>query len=305
MSAIAPASLRLVPRRTTVEGGTTSNIFSVDVEEWFQVGAFENTLGRDQWHSLESRVEQQTEFVLELLAQAQVLGTFFCLGWVAERFPKLISMIATAGHEVGCHGMDHRRIFTMSPAEFFDDVTRAKSLLEEAGGKPVRGYRAPSFSMTAECWEFYEKLEEAGFSYSSSIVPAKTDHYGAVGLPRTPFFPLKNCSVIEIPMTVATFGQTAFPASGGGYFRLLPMFLSTWLMNRARRQTGIGTVFYMHPWETDPDQPFISNAPLRSRLRHYTGLAAMSGKVKNLLASSTFGRVDTVVAQSFEWDADQ
>lgn len=305
MSTIAPASLRLVPRRTTVGGGLSSNIFSVDVEEWFQVGAFENTLSRDHWNSLESRVVAQTEFVLDLLSQAEVKGTFFCLGWVAERFPQLISKIATAGHEVGCHGMDHRRIFTMSPAEFLDDVTRAKNLLEEASGLPVRGYRAPSFSMTPECWDFYERLEEAGFSYSSSIVPAKTDHYGAAGLPRTPFFPLKNRKIIEIPMTVATFGQTAVPASGGGYFRLLPMLLSSWFMGRARRQTDFGTVFYMHPWEMDPGQPFVDHAPLRSRLRHYTGLAAMSGKVKKLLSNAAFDRVDAVVAQSFEWSAER
>lgn len=305
MSTIAPASLRLVPRRTTVGGGSFSNIFSVDVEEWFQVGAFENTLSRDHWSRLESRVERQTEYVLDLLEQVNVVGTFFCLGWVAERFPKLISKIAAAGHEVGCHGMDHRRIFTMTSKEFLDDVKRAKGLLEDAGGEPVRGYRAPSFSMTPECWDFYDKLDEAGFSYSSSIVPAKTDHYGSLGLPRTPFFPLNNSRVIEIPMTVATFGQTAVPASGGGYFRLLPMFLSSWLMSRARRQTGFGTVFYMHPWEMDPGQPFISDAPLRSRLRHYTGLTAMSGKVKKLLSTSACNRVDTVVAQSFEWDPDQ
>ena len=300
MTAFAMDDLQLVQQRM-LEGQTAcANVFSVDVEEWFQVGAFESTLSRDDWPKLESRVEHQTETILEILSSAKVTATFFCLGWVAERAPGLIARIADAGHEIGCHGMDHQRVFRFSPDEFYSDVTNAKALLEDAGGRPVKGYRAPSFSMSRETWSHYEKLNEAGFEYSSSLVPAKTDHYGSAGMPRTPFYPLKSSRLIEVPMTVAAFGQKTVPASGGGYFRLLPTIVSEWLGERARNQTGIGTIFYMHPWELDPDQPYIANAPLLSRFRHYTGQKAMAAKIASLLSRRNYMRMDRFLDEYFE-----
>lgn len=278
-----PAELVAVPRRTESPDPISDHAFSVDVEEWFQVGAFEHTLERGDWPTFESRVVYQTDKTLDLLAAHGVKASFFCLGWVAERHPALIRRIADAGHEIGCHGMDHRRIFTMSDAEFAADIARAKGLLEDSGGVAVAGYRAPSFSLTPEVWHFYRLLAEAGFTYSSSIVPARTDHYGAAGAPRAPFRPLPDSAIIEAPLAVAQVGPLTVPASGGGYFRLLPASLSRWLMRRAQRQTGQGTIFYMHPWELDPDQPRVAEAPLKSRFRHYTGLAAMQGKLGALL----------------------
>ncbi len=300
MPVVSPDEFRLVPNQPQADNTDPLNAFSVDVEEWFQVGAFENTLDRKDWSSLESRVQFQTEKILHLLCEADVKATFFCLGWVAERYPNLLRQIFDAGHEVGCHGMDHRRIFEFSAKEFLDDISRAKALLEDASGVAVKGYRAPSFSMSPDCWHLYEQLVAAGFYYSSSVVPAKTDHYGAEGLPRTPFFPLKNKSIIEIPMTVAQFGSRTVPASGGGYFRLLPLQLSYWLMKKAYRQTGVGTIFYMHPWEVDPDQPYIQNAPALSRFRHYTGQSRMAAKVSHMLRSGSYGRLDSMLKAEFD-----
>ncbi len=300
MTALAKENLQLVQRRALEGQVASASVFSVDVEEWFQVGAFENTLKREDWPHLESRVVQQTNIILEILSQAKVTATFFCLGWVAERHPALISQIASAGHEIGCHGMDHERIFRFSREEFLADIQRAKALLEDAAGQAVKGYRAPSFSMSKEVWGHYKMIEEAGFAYSSSIMPAKTDHYGSEGIPRVPFYPLKSSALIEVPMTVAAIGGKTVPASGGGYFRLLPQFVSEWLAKRAHNQTGIGAIFYMHPWELDPDQPFIANAPWLSRFRHYTGQKKMPGKIASLLARRPHMRMDMFLDRYFE-----
>lgn len=296
MSTTVPVELQLVPRRLHEGSGTPLNSFSVDVEEWFQVGAFENTLSRADWPHLESRVEKQTNDILDLLQSSGVHATFFCLGWVAERAPSLIKKIADAGHEIGCHGMDHRRIFTMNANEFSQDISCAKKLLEEASGSLVIGYRAPSFSMNSNTWPYYELLTNAGFKYSSSVVPAKTDHYGMEGLPRLPFYPIAGSEFVEVPMTVARIAGRMIPASGGGYFRLLPHFLSRFLMQTAREQTNFGTIFYMHPWEIDPDQPFVRDAPLVSRFRHYTGQSQLARKISDLLAAGDFTRMDKMLS---------
>lgn len=302
MNGFVAGDLRLVPRRQTECTAEVSNVFSVDVEEWFQVGAFETTLSRADWPNLESRVDYQTNLILDLLDAASTKATFFCLGWVAKRTPELIQLIASRGHEVACHGMDHERVFRFSDEEFLADVSEAKKLLEDASGSAVLGYRAPSFSMSQSTWSFYKKLIEAGFKYSSSVVPAQTDHYGAAGLPRVPFYPLKDSCFVEVPMTVAEVFGRAIPASGGGYFRLLPSVISKWLMNRARSQTGIGTIFYMHPWEVDPDQPFISEAPLKSRLRHYSGQSSMAAKISALLAEGKYLPMTSYLKEAYQVD---
>lgn len=268
--------------------------FTVDVEEWFQVGAFETTLARDEWPFLESRVEKQTYTILEILSRVGVKATFFCLGWVAERHPLLITSIHKEGHEVACHGCDHKRLFTMDPDAFLADVRLAKSQLEDATGEEVVGYRAPSFSLNAETWWAYDCLEQAGFQYSSSIYPLKTDHYGMPEAPRKPFWPKGEGKVLEIPLTVYQLAGRALPASGGGYFRLLPYPVGSGLFDSGARQTQAPGVFYMHPWETDPDQPFVERAPWLSRFRHYTGQSRMAAKVERFLKAREWARMKDV-----------
>jgi len=269
--------------------------FTVDVEEWFQVGAFETTLKREDWPALESRVERQTYSVMALLEEAGVKATFFCLGWVAERKPLLIHALHEAGHEVACHGRDHRRLFTMDRATFERDIAVSKAQLEDATGAPVMGYRAPSFSLTPDVWWVYDVLAEAGFAYSSSLYPVKTDHYGMPSAPRQPFWPTAERAILEVPMTVCHFLGRSLPASGGGYFRLLPYGLGRWLLAKGSKQTGSPAVFYMHPWEMDPDQPFVADAPWLSRFRHYSGQSALAGKLRRLHNGFQWGRMDETI----------
>ena len=264
--------------------------FTVDVEEWFQVGAFENTFSKADWPALESRVELQTRNILKLLAEHQITGTFFCLGWVAERAPGLIAEIASAGHEIGCHGMAHQRIFHMTRSEFREEVRASKALLEQSSGQAVLGYRAPSFSLTPDVWWVYDELKEAGFVYSSSLYPVKTDHYGLATAPRAPFYPMGREGILELPLTVCDVPLKRLPASGGGYFRLLPYFFSKYLMAKGSAQASAPGIFYMHPWEMDLDQPYVSEAPALSRFRHYQGQAKLPAKLAKLF-------------DAFQWDS--
>ncbi len=270
--------------------------FTVDVEEWFQVGAFETTFDKSNWSGLESRVETQTSAVLDLLHRLEIKGTFFALGSVAERYPNIIQAISAAGHEIACHGMDHGRIFTMSRPEFRADIRRAKDLLESATNCSVIGYRAPSFSLTPDVWWAYEELADAGFKYSSSLYPVKTDHYGARSAPRRPFYPIPDNGFVEIPMTVCDFPLLRMPASGGGYFRLLPYFLSEYMIARGARQAQSPAILYMHPWEMDLGQPHVKNAPLLSRFRHYTGQKALPKKLHKISRAFAWGCMKDIFA---------
>jgi len=272
----------------------TKFAFTVDVEEWFQVGAFESTFQRSEWGGLESRVEIQTEQILKLLSTLGITGTFFSLGWVAERFPELLREIVSAGHELACHGMDHRRLFTMTRQEFSADLIKAKDLLEQCSGSAVNGYRAPSFSLTPDVWWVYDELSKADFKYSSSLYPVKTDHYGAQEAPRVPFLPIGDCNILEIPMTVCDVPFIRLPASGGGYFRLLPYFFSRYLMASGSEQSRSPGIFYMHPWEMDLGQPYIKKAPLLSRFRHYSGQAGLPAKLKRLSKSFSWSSIEDV-----------
>jgi len=273
--------------------------FTVDVEEWFQVGAFEAVFDRTDWAGLESRVEQQTYSVLALLSGLEIRGTFFCLGWVAERFPELILKIAESGHEVACHGMDHRRLFTLSQNEFEQDVKVSKQLLESASGTQIRGYRAPSFSLTAKTSWVYQVLAGQGFDYSSSLYPVKTDHYGEKSAPRRPFYPNGQENILEIPMTVCDLPLRRVPASGGGYFRLLPYLLSRYMMREGPRQADAPGIFYMHPWEMDTGQPYMKRAPLLSRFRHYTGQKKLPKKLTRLAHDFEFAPMSEIYKPLF------
>ena len=276
------------------------NALSVDVEDWFQVGAFENVIARDSWDGLAHRVERNGDAVLALFDRAQVKGTFFTLGWVAQRYPALVRRIAEAGHEVASHGWDHRRVFTLSPAEFRADLERARIAIEDACGHSPAGYRAPSFSIDARSPWAHRVLAEEGYAYSSSVAPIRHDHYGWPEAPRFAFRPVEGERLIELPVTTVEVAGRRLAAGGGGFFRLLPYRFSSWAVGRVNRVEQRPAIFYFHPWEIDPGQPRVEAAPLRSRLRHYTNLSAMQPKLLKLLGAHQWGRTDHVVAAERE-----
>jgi polysaccharide deacetylase family protein (PEP-CTERM system associated) len=277
-----------------MRNGQVLNGMSVDVEEWFQVGAFERVIDKADWTGLESRVEANTDATLALFAETGVVGTFFTLGWVADRYPRLIRRIVDAGHEIASHGWDHQRVFTMTPDVFRADLARARATIEDAAGQKVTGYRAPSFSIDQRTPWAHVVLAEEGYAYSSSVAPLKHDHYGWREAPRYAFRPLADSAMIELPVTVAEIGKRRL-ATGGGFFRLLPSALTDFAV---RQVNGADrpAVFYFHPWEIDPAQPRVAAAPIRSKLRHYARLGAMAGKLRGLIGRHDWGRVDAVVA---------
>ena len=279
---------------TAVTAGPIRNGMSVDVEDWFQVGAFETVIDKADWDSLQPRVEANTDAVLALFAESGVHATFFTLGWVAHRYPALIRRIVDAGHEIASHGWDHQRVFTMDAGLFRADLARARAAIEDAAGQRVTGYRAPSFSIDQRTPWAHAVLAEAGYAYSSSVAPLAHDHYGWRDAPRFAFRPLPDSALLEVPVTVAQFGKRRV-ATGGGFFRLLPAAL----MDFAVRQVNAAdhpAMFYFHPWEIDPAQPRVAAAPLRSKIRHYSRLGAMAGKLRGLLGRHDWGRVDAAVA---------
>ena len=273
------------------------NALSVDVEDWFQVGAFETIIARRDWDRLPARVERNGEAVLDLFEQAGVKATFFALGWVAERYPALIRRIAAAGHEVASHGWDHARVFTFTPEEFRADLRRARAAIEQASGASPVGYRAPSFSIDSRTPWAHRVLAEEGYAYSSSVAPLRHDHYGWPEAPRFAHRPLPGSELIELPVTTVELAGRRLAAGGGGFFRLLPYAFSSWAVSRVNRAEARPAVFYFHPWEIDPGQPRVAGAPLRSRLRHYSRLSAMRPKLLRLLKDHSWGRTDEVVAR--------
>ena len=270
------------------------NALSVDVEDWFQVGAFENVISRSDWDACDCRVERNTDALLAMFEAAGIKATFFTLGWVAERYPALIGRIADAGHELGNHGQNHDRVFTFTPQQFAADLERSRKAIEDAAGVAVRGYRAPSFSINPHTPWAHEVMAEQGYSYSSSINPIKHDHYGWPDAPRFAFHPLPDSELVEIPVTTAMLGKKRIAAGGGGFFRLLPYSYSRWAIRQVNADARPG-IIYFHPWEIDPDQPRVANAPIKSKLRHYTNLDAMAGKLKRLMADFKWDRLDRIV----------
>jgi len=272
------------------------NALSVDVEDWFQVGAFETVIDRGAWDSYAPRVERNTDDVLALFDEAGVKATFFTLGWVAERHPALIRRIAEAGHEIASHGFDHRRVFTMSEAEFRADLIRARGIIEDVTGHPVTGYRAPSFSVDPRTPWAHQVLAEQGYAYSSSVAPIRHDHYGWPEAPRFAWRPVADAELIELPVTTFELAGRRFAAGGGGFFRVLPYALSSWAIDRVNGDEERPAIFYFHPWEVDKDHPLVPNAPLRSKLRHFTNLSGMRSKLLKLLNAHEWGRTDEVAA---------
>ena len=270
------------------------NGLSVDVEDWFQVGAFDGVIDRTTWDSLDLRVERNCDAILALFADANVKGTFFTLGWVAQRSPAMMRRIADQGHEIASHGWDHARVFTFDRAGFAADLARTRGVLEDVTGQAVTGYRAPSFSIDARNPWAHEVLAEAGYHYSSSVAPIVHDHYGWRQAPRFAFRPVGGAELIEIPVTTVEWGGRRVAAGGGGFFRLLPYAFSRWALHRVNNHDKRPVLTYFHPWEIDPDQPRVAHASWRSQLRHYSRLSAMSGKLQRLLHDFAWGRMDAL-----------
>ncbi|HUN44456.1 MAG TPA: XrtA system polysaccharide deacetylase [Acetobacteraceae bacterium] len=280
---------------SATDGAPVVNAMTVDVEDWYQVQAFAHCIGRDQWESKESRVEANVERILALFSSAGVHATFFTLGCLAKRHPAMVRRIVAAGHELASHGWEHVRVHTQDPATFRTDVDRTRTTLEDIGGVPVVGYRAATFSIGARNLWAFRVLEEAGHIYSSSINPIRHDLYGMPDAPRTPFRP-DGSALWEIPMTTITAFGRNWPCAGGGFFRLLPYGVYRRGLAAVNGREQLPGIFYFHPWEVDPGQPRVSGAGWKSRVRHYTNLSRMHGKLDRVLRDFRWDRMDRVFA---------
>jgi polysaccharide deacetylase family protein (PEP-CTERM system associated) len=265
------------------------NAFTVDVEDYFHVAALSSAITRESWATHESRVERNTERLLALLADRGVRGTFFVLGWVAERSPGLVRRIAASGHEIACHGFSHQLIYQQAREEFREETLRAKRLLEDLIGEAVLGYRAASFSVTRDSLWALDTLIDAGFLYDSSIFPIRHDRYGLPGAAPEPnrLSAPSGRTLIEFPMSAARFLGVQVPVSGGGYFRLLPFWVTRAGLKQINERRGLPFTFYLHPWELDPGQPRFKVSAL-SRFRHYTNLARCEDRLRRLLGEFEF-----------------
>jgi len=265
------------------------NGLSIDVEDYFHAEAIAAHLGRSKWEVMESRVVENTHRVLGLLGEHNARATFFVLGWVAERFPKLLREIQAAGHEIGCHSYWHRLIYRLTPDEFREDTRWAKDAIESSTGIKVVGYRAPSFSVTKRSLWALEILAELGFQYDSSIFPIRHDLYG---IPDHSRFPCRykndgRFEIVELPISTWRLGNVNLPFGGGGYLRILPFAYTRRAFRRVNEGEQQPAIVYFHPWEFDPEQPRLK-LPLRSRLRHYTNLSRMRKRVTLLLQDYQF-----------------
>ena len=269
-----------------------TNALTIDVEDYFQVSAFAPHIARAEWESRECRVEGNVHTILDMLDAHATQATFFTLGWIAERYPALVREIVARGHELASHGHGHQRASDLTPAEFNDDVVRAKRILEDLCGTEVLGYRAPSFSIgTGNLWAF-DVLAKAGYRYSSSVYPIRHDHYGMPDAPR--FAHRVSADLIEIPITTLRVLNRNLPSSGGGYFRLYPYALSRWMLRQVNREDGQAAIFYFHPWEIDVDQPRIPGIGAKTRFRHYVNIARMRSRLEQLLDDFAWDRMDRI-----------
>ena len=269
-----------------------TNALTCDVEDYFQVSALASHFPREGWDGVPCRVERNVDHILDMLDGHGACGTFFTLGWIAERFPQLVRRIADNGHEVASHGYGHERASAMTPEAFSADIRLAKAVLEDITSQAVSGYRAPSFSIgTANLWA-HDCIAEAGYAYSSSVYPVKHDHYG---IPDAPRFPWRLANgLVEVPVTtVRAFGRN-WPAGGGGFFRLLPYSLSRWQIARVNADDKRPAIFYFHPWEIDPEQPRVREASAKTRFRHYVNLERTAARLDRLLSDFAWGRADEV-----------
>ncbi|HKO15623.1 MAG TPA: XrtA system polysaccharide deacetylase [Gemmatimonadaceae bacterium] len=275
------------------------HFFTVDVEEYFQVSAFDRTISREQWPALPSRLEASVELLLELLARHEVTGTFFTLGWVAERLPHVVRAIVDAGHEIASHGYWHHRVPTLTPAQFRADVRASKSALEDLTGQGVIGYRAPSFSIVAGAEWALDVLIEEGFVYDSSLFPVRRPGYGYPRAGRDPHILQRVAGVLcEFPPATLDVAGVRVPAAGGGYLRHFPFGVVRRAFLDATNR-GVPATFYVHPWEVDPEQPRLRTSRLTA-LRHYRGLKQTAARIERLLGEFTFGSIGRSLAQRVE-----
>lgn len=270
------------------------NAMTVDVEDYFQVSAFEHYVPREDWDRLPCRVERNMDRILELFSDQGVKATFFTLGWIAERYPMLVRRTVEEGHELASHGWSHVRVTEQGVDAFRRDVTRTKAFLEDLSGRAVNGYRAASYSIGERNLWALNVLDEVGYLYSSSIYPIRHDLYGMPDAPRFAFRPNGGSDFLEIPVTTVELGETKFPCGGGGYFRLFPYALSRWALRRVNRRDGQPSIFYFHPWEIDPDQPRQRGVDIKTRFRHYLNLGRMENRLSRLMRDFRWGRVDEV-----------
>ncbi len=278
------------------------NALTIDVEDYFQVEAFASVIDPQNWKDYPSRVGLNTKKILDILDESQTKATFFCLGWVAERQPHLIKEIAARGHEIASHGYDHQPVYRKSPQTFRADVKETKQILEDLTGKPVSGYRAPTYSITKKTLWALEILAEEGYRYDSSIFPIKHDLYGIPDAPRFPFnintFHVKT-KLIEFPLTTLRILNLNIPIAGGGYFRLFPYTFIKKALRHINNKEKQPFIFYLHPWELDPNQPRINHISWRSRFRHYVNLDKTEGKFRKLLSDFRFSTVLEVLSIKF------
>ncbi|HXH26022.1 MAG TPA: XrtA system polysaccharide deacetylase [Vicinamibacterales bacterium] len=273
------------------------NAMSIDVEEYFHVSVFDGIVPRSAWPSMESRVSASTTRLLDLFDEYEARGTFFVLGWVGERHPELVREIARRGHEVASHGYAHRLVYDQTRAAFRDDVRRAKAILEDACARRVVGYRAPSYSITPRSLWAIDVLIEEGYEYDASIYPIRHDRYGIPVSDRRPYRIARRAgSLIEVPGSTARIGPLNLPIGGGGYFRILPYWWTRWGIDRVNRVERRPAVFYLHPWEIDPNQPRLEAGRL-GRFRHYRNLHCTEARLRRLLADFRFGTVQALVAR--------
>jgi polysaccharide deacetylase family protein (PEP-CTERM system associated) len=272
------------------------NAFTVDVEDYFQVAALAPAIERASWPQRESRVERNTGVLLDLLAERGIHGTFFVLGWIAERHPRLIRRIAAEGHEIACHGFSHQLVYEQTPDEFREESARSKAILEDLCGAAVIGYRAASFSITRRSLWALDVLIDLGFKYDSSIFPIRHDRYGIPGADPRPaaLTAPSGRTLVEFPMSAASYLGVKVPVSGGGYFRLLPYFLTRSGLRQINLRHRRPFTFYLHPWEVDPDQPRVRVGWL-SRFRHYTNLHRCESRLRRLLGEFRFAPMREVL----------
>lgn len=276
--------------------------FTVDVEDYFQVSSFASIISTEDWDHYECRVEANTRRVLEIAARENTTGTFFVLGWIAERYPALVKEIQDAGHEIGCHSQWHQLVYELGPDRFRFDLRESKDILQQITGKPVCLYRSPSFSITKESLWALDILAEEGFCIDSSIYPVRHDRYGIPDSPTSPYqVKTASGSLIQVPGMVCQVGAANVPVGGGGYLRLLPWHVTKHLLKKVRRQNRPLNI-YIHPWEFDPDQPRIQ-ASLKSKFRHYQNLKTTASKITRMLQSFQLTTMSNVVRECLPKEA--
>jgi polysaccharide deacetylase family protein (PEP-CTERM system associated) len=273
------------------------NALTVDLEDYFHVSAYAGKVRLEEWDSYPSRVAANTDRLLAMLAEYNCLATFFVLGWVAEKKPEVVARVAAAGHEIACHSLLHRKIFDLTPQEFREDTRRAKAVIEDATGKKVLGYRAPSFSVTKKSSWALEILASEGFQYDSSVFPVEHPSYGVPEAPRTPFWVnTPSGRILEFPMPTLTIGSRRSPIGGGAYLRFLPYSYTRWAIRHLNQYENFPVCVYIHPWELDPEQPRLGGS-LSARARHYFGLRGTEAKLRKLLSDVEFCPLGSLISE--------